>query len=110
MIGPGYGTEINNGEVLTVLHVAVKMNYPIVYADADKDIAIIVTDHKNNYKLRFISSAADFLFTETIPQPGESGKPYITDGKIYGVIIGESGGFGVAAALDDSIIHFLNGT
>jgi hypothetical protein len=109
MIGPGYGTELNNGRVLTALHVAIRMDFPIVYADMDKDIAIIETFHKNKYNLRFTNFPGDFMFTETVPQPGESGKPYISAGKIQGVIIGESGEFGIAAALDDSIIRLMNG-
>jgi len=108
MIGPGYGMELNSGRVLTAMHVAMKMDYPIIYADMDKDIAIIETSHINKYTLQFASSSTDFLFTETVPQPGESGKPYIADGKVYGVIIGESGGHGLAAALDESVIRLLN--
>lgn len=108
MIGPGYGTEINNGQVLTALHIAIRMEYPFTYADIEKDIAIIQTGHSNKYNLRFVSSVSDFLFTETVPQPGESGKPYIADGKIHGVIVGESGGYGIAAALDDVIIQIIN--
>ena len=107
MIGPGYGMEINNGKVVTALHVAMKMNYPIVYADESKDLVVIKTGHKNKYNLRFEYSERDFLFIETVPKPGESGKPYVVDGKVYGVIIGESGDYGIVTAFDNSIVHLL---
>lgn len=108
MIGPGYGTELNGGRVLTALHVAMKLDFPIIHADTDKDIAVIETGHKNKYNLMFTSSASDFVFTEDVPQPGESGKPHIVDGRICGVIIGENGGYGIAATLDESIMRLLN--
>ena len=110
MVGPGYGMEINNGRVLTALHVALKMDFPVIYANTDKDIAVIETGHKNKYKLKFASSVSDFIFTDIVPQPGESGKPYIAGGAVRGVIIGESEGFGIAAALDETLIRFLTGS
>jgi len=105
--GSGYGLEINGGRVLTALHVAEKMDYPIVYQNPDKDIAIIVTNHTNQYNIRFISSKDDFILTGTVPRPGESGMPYTIDNKVYGVIIGESSGQGLVAALDESVIVIL---
>jgi hypothetical protein len=108
MVGPGYGLEINGGRVLTALHIAEMMPFPIVYEDAGRDIAIITTNHTNMYNLIFAVSEDDFLFAKLAPKPGESGKPYLTDGKVYGVIIGESGGKGLVAALDESIVLILH--
>jgi len=107
MVGPGYGLEINNGRALTALHVAEKLCFPIVYEDVEKDLAIIETNHANKYKLRFISHGDDFLFIDTVPKPGESGMPYVTDNEVNGVIIGESRGRGVVSALDEIIISVL---
>ena len=108
MIGPGYGVEINGGLALTALHVAAEMEYPVIYKNDKKDIAIIQTNHRNNYKLRFVESGDDFIFINSVPQPGESGKPYLTGNEIRGVIIGESGGHGVVAALDKTIVSILS--
>lgn len=109
MVGPGYGLEINGGHVLTALHVAEKMDYPIIYQNPEKDMAIIFTGHINKYNINFISSKDNFIFTDTAPKLGESGMPYILDNQVCGVIIGESGGRGLAATFDESIIVILEG-
>lgn len=108
MVGPGYGLEINGGCVLTALHVAEAMDYPIVYENVGRDIAIIKTNHSNKYSLLFVSTEDEFLYADYAPKPGESGTPYLIGGKVYGVIIGESDGKGFVAALDKSIIAVLS--
>lgn len=107
MIGPGYGLEINGGRVLTALHVAEKIDYPIIYQNPAKDIAIIATAHTNQYRTRFTCSMDDYIFIGSVPKPGDSGMPYTIDNKVYGVIIGESGGQGLVATLDESIIEII---
>jgi hypothetical protein len=110
MVGPGYGLEINGGRVLTALHVAESMDFPIVYQNADKDIAVIFTNHSNHYKLKFIGSKDDFIFIETMPRTGESGMPCLIGNKVYGVIVGESNGKGLVTMLDETVISILNQT
>lgn len=107
MVGPGYGLEINGGRVLTALHVAEIMDYPILYQNTGKDIAIIATNHGNKYSLKLAASKEEFIFTDIVPIKGESGTPYMIGNKVYGVIIGESGGRGLVAALDETIIAIL---
>lgn len=102
----GFGVEFENGKILTAFHL-IKDNDKIIYSDIEKDIAVVqlFESNKNISKSLVVKNNCNsFLYIDWLINKGDSGKPYIKNGKLAGIFIGRKGNKAVVSTLSDDVI------
>jgi len=114
----GNGVLFENGKLLTALHL-VNDKDTLLFFDKEKDIAIV--DLSNNTEMsdkKFLKNfdkgvvktdKTAFLYIEWLIDKGDSGKPYIKDGKLLGIFIGRKGDKAIVSVISNEVLNCLIG-
>lgn len=105
----GFAIKFNNGKAITALHL-VKNNDKLVYLDKNKDIAVIELDYKDNsinLNKILINDDVPIILINKLVQNGDSGKVYIVNGKLMGIIIGRQGEKAVVSTISSEVVEAL---